>query len=100
MVVKEYQPLSIVKDVKFKKIVNLLNPGYALPSQKPLTTNLIPQEFQKVSENVMSALSQATAVAITTDSWTSTSCKKLHCSYLPFCSFRRTKNIHFGLFRV
>lgn len=71
MITKEYQPLTIVEDVEFKKLINMLNPSYLLPSRKTLTTNLLQQEYLRVSERVRYELSTATAVAITTDSWTS-----------------------------
>lgn len=73
MVVKEYQPLSIVDDDEFKKLVYMLNPGYNLPSRKTLTKNLIPQAFAKVSDSVSIELSKTTAVALTADCWTSIS---------------------------
>lgn len=71
MVTKEYQPLTLVEDKEFKKFVALLNPSYLLPSRKTLTSNLIPQYFNKVSETVLGELARAEAVALTTDTWTS-----------------------------
>lgn len=35
MIVKEYYPFSIVEDVEFIKLVNMLNSGYSLPLGKP-----------------------------------------------------------------
>jgi hypothetical protein len=40
IIVKEYKSFSIVEDVKFKKMINMLSPGYSLPSRKTLSTLL------------------------------------------------------------
>lgn len=71
VVTKEYHPLSIVEDKEFKTFITMLNPGYSLPSRKTLSTNLIPQQYKRVSEMVQSDISQATGVSLTFDSWTS-----------------------------
>lgn len=71
MVVKEYQPFSIVEDIEFKKFVNMLCPGYSLPSRKTVTNSLLPQIYNKTKEEVKLKINQSHAVCITTDSWTS-----------------------------
>lgn len=73
MICKEYQPISIVEDTEFKKFVFMLNPGYSLPSRKTVTTNLIPQHYIRVYDNIKKNLLTATAVSLTTDTWTSSS---------------------------
>ncbi|CAH1957175.1 unnamed protein product [Acanthoscelides obtectus] len=45
MIVKEYQPISIVEDKEFKKFVNMLNPGYSLPTRKTISQTLIPNLY-------------------------------------------------------
>ncbi|XP_064488570.1 E3 SUMO-protein ligase ZBED1-like [Ornithodoros turicata] len=71
MVVKGYYPFSIVDDKKFKKLVELLNSGYRLPSRKSLSTTMLCQMYNKVSEVVRKELQDVTSVCIKTDSWTS-----------------------------
>lgn len=36
MTCKEYHPFSLVKDVKFRKLLNILNPNYVLPNRRTL----------------------------------------------------------------
>ncbi|KAF0715473.1 zinc finger BED domain-containing protein 1-like [Aphis craccivora] len=55
MIVKKYYPFSNVKDPEFKKFVQMLNPGYTLPSRNTVSNSLIPRF----------------AVCLTTDCWTS-----------------------------
>ncbi|XP_072380666.1 E3 SUMO-protein ligase ZBED1-like [Diabrotica undecimpunctata] len=71
MVVKEYQPFSLVDDVEFKKFVSMLNPGYSLPTRKTLSNNLLSQLYQSELEKVKQKLKNINAVCLTTDTWTS-----------------------------
>lgn len=52
MIVKEYYPFSIVEDAEFKKLIYMLNPGYALPSRKTLSTSLLPVLYNKVYNEI------------------------------------------------
>lgn len=49
----------------------LLNPAYSLPTRKTISTSLIPKLYNKVAVVVKIKLSQAEAVCLTTDGWTS-----------------------------
>lgn len=71
LIVKDYHPFSIVESESFKSFVKTLNPGYSLPSRKTVSTSLIPQLYNKTAEVVREELNDASAVAITTDGWTS-----------------------------
>ncbi|XP_025203269.1 zinc finger BED domain-containing protein 6-like [Melanaphis sacchari] len=72
MIVKEYYPFSIVEDVEFIKLVNMLNPGYSLPSRKTLSTSLLPVLYNEIYKKVQSDIEvNAQYVALTTDAWTS-----------------------------
>lgn len=48
MIVKEYYPFSIVEDIEFIKLVNILNPGYTLPSHKTLSKSLLPILYNEI----------------------------------------------------
>lgn len=50
MIVKEYYPFSIVED--FIKLINMLNPGYTLPSRKTFLKSLLPILCNVVYDNV------------------------------------------------
>uniref|UniRef100_A0A8D8Z989 Zinc finger BED domain-containing protein 1 n=2 Tax=Cacopsylla melanoneura TaxID=428564 RepID=A0A8D8Z989_9HEMI len=73
MVTKEYQPLSLVQDPEFKKFIELVSqcPGYKLPTRKTITEGLIPSQYESTRTEVKSKLGIASAVCLTTDSWTS-----------------------------
>lgn len=72
MIVKEYYPFIIVEDVEFIKLVNMLNPGYSLPSRKTLSTSLLPVLYNEIYKKVQSDIEvNAQYVALTTDAWTS-----------------------------
>nr|CAI5830783.1 unnamed protein product [Callosobruchus analis] len=70
-VVKEYQPFRIVEDTEFKKFVNMLCPGYSLPSRKTISGSLIPQIMNTTKEIVSQKIGRAAAICLTTDGWTS-----------------------------
>lgn len=71
MIAKEYHPLSLVNDEEFKKFVSLLNPSYTLPTRKTLSESLLPQLYMQLKERVKIEISNALAVCVTTDAWTS-----------------------------
>ncbi|KAI5722968.1 hypothetical protein M8J76_016315 [Diaphorina citri] len=73
MIVKEYQPLSLVEDTEFKKFLELVSqcPNYKLPTRKTITEGLIPTLYERKKQEVKMKLASASAVCLTTDSWTS-----------------------------
>lgn len=72
MIVKEYYPFSIVEDIEFKKLINMLNPGYSLLCRKTLSTSLLPVLYNKIHQQVQSDIEvNAQYIALTTDAWTS-----------------------------
>lgn len=72
MIVKEYYPFSIVEDKEFKKLINMLNPGYSLPSRKTLSVSLLPVLYNKIYDEIKLDIEvNAHYVSLTTDAWTS-----------------------------
>ncbi|XP_050066594.1 E3 SUMO-protein ligase ZBED1-like, partial [Aphis gossypii] len=72
MIVKEYYPFSIVEDSEFVKLLNILNPGYTLPSRKTLTKSRLPIMYNEIYDKVKHDIyANANYVSLTTDSWTS-----------------------------
>ena len=65
----DFQPFSVVDDKGFRRFTHALNPMYAIPSRKTLPKNhpLYDRERASLQERVK----KATAVCLTTDSWTS-----------------------------
>lgn len=70
MIAKGYA-LRMVDEVEFRKFVEMLNPGYTLPTRKPLSESLLPKLYNKVHEAVEKQIQKAAAICITTDAWTS-----------------------------
>ncbi|KAH9632483.1 hypothetical protein HF086_011944, partial [Spodoptera exigua] len=71
MIAKGYHALRLVDEVEFRKFVEMLNPGYTLPTRKTLSESLLPKVYNKVLETKKKQIAKAAAVCITTDAWTS-----------------------------
>ena len=52
MIVGDLQPLSVVEDKGFKKLVNGLNPRYDLPSRREIGRTLLPSIYNREVERV------------------------------------------------
>ncbi|XP_068118237.1 zinc finger BED domain-containing protein 4-like [Hyperolius riggenbachi] len=74
MICKANQPLSIVEDRGFRKLLNHLEPRYVIPSRKHLAEKVIPQMYEEVKTKVEDLLGKNNFIGLTTDMWTSTSC--------------------------
>lgn len=71
VIFKEYQPFSLVEDVEFKKFVNMLNPNYALPSRKTISS-LLSIKYNQIYDQIKANLNRNVEfVSLTTDTWTS-----------------------------
>ncbi|KAK3854720.1 hypothetical protein Pcinc_038814 [Petrolisthes cinctipes] len=71
MIAKDFQPFSVVEDKGFKNYCLALNPSYVLPARKTLSQKIIPKLYDRQRESLQTELSKASAVCITSDSWTS-----------------------------
>ncbi len=50
MIVKDFQPLSIVQDKGFVSLVAALHPRYQLPCRQTVANKLLPMYYKKVQE--------------------------------------------------
>lgn len=73
MITKEYHPFSIIEDQEFRRLLNLLNPSYKIPTRKTVSNSLIPAFYNQIVDIVKERIERAFAVCITTDGWTSRS---------------------------
>lgn len=64
------RPLSIVNDPELATLLENLQPGYQLPSRTHLS-KILTKHHQAGSEELISLLERAPAVALTSDCWTS-----------------------------
>lgn len=71
MIVKDLQPLSVVENDGFRKLVHGLNPKYELPSRRVVARTLLPSLYNDEVQRVSDQLSEAKYVSLTTDLWTS-----------------------------
>ena len=71
MIVKYYQPFTIVEDVGFRELVKELEPRYKIIGRKKLTKELLPECFGISVRTLHEKLEKCNYVAVTTDAWTS-----------------------------
>ena len=70
MVALDLRPCSFVSGAGFQKLMNLAEPGYRVPSKTHITT-LLGKKHVEGRTRLKKLLSSASAVALTTDMWTS-----------------------------
>ncbi|MGH0146677.1 UNVERIFIED_CONTAM: hypothetical protein FKN15_039620 [Acipenser sinensis] len=70
MILKDLRPISIVEGEGFRKFLELLEPGYQLPS-RTFFTQMIEKKYIGTMENIKAKLKTAEKIALTSDIWTS-----------------------------
>ena len=72
MLAVDCQPLSVVEDVGFKRVLQILEPCYKCPSRKYFTdTMYVPKIYTGMKEEVSKLISGAKHISFTTDMWSS-----------------------------
>lgn len=71
MIASDFQPFSVVDDRGFRRFIHALNPAYAIPSRKTLSQKIISGLYDRERASLQERVRNATAVCLTTDSWTS-----------------------------
>ncbi|XP_056269527.1 zinc finger BED domain-containing protein 4-like [Pseudoliparis swirei] len=71
MIACDFQPFSVVDDKGFRRFIHALNPMYAIPSRKTVSQGIIPGLYDRERATLQERVKKATAVCLTTDSWTS-----------------------------
>lgn len=72
MIVLDNQPISVVTDLGFKKLLNTLDPKYNIPSRTYFLGTVIPKLYEKCKTNILKKLTDAssnTKISFTTDIW-------------------------------
>ncbi|KAL3969495.1 Arf-GAP with GTPase, ANK repeat and PH domain-containing protein 2 [Sarotherodon galilaeus] len=67
----DLRPYSVAQNKGFKHLMNVLEPGYDIPSRAHFSEKIVPSMYEQEKSKVMAELSQASSVALTTDGWTS-----------------------------
>ncbi|XP_019748743.1 zinc finger BED domain-containing protein 1-like [Hippocampus comes] len=70
LVVKDWQPFSIVDDCGFKALVASLDPTYALPSRRALK-KMVAEKSEEEKSKAKAAVGGAEAVSLTAETWSS-----------------------------
>ncbi|XP_073331910.1 zinc finger BED domain-containing protein 4-like [Pagrus major] len=68
------QPLSVVDNVGFRRLLSTLEPRYEIPSRPYITDVMVPKLFEDVKKKVRDQVNKASALSFTTDIWTSSVC--------------------------
>jgi zinc finger BED domain-containing protein 1 (E3 SUMO-protein ligase ZBED1) len=71
VVCKEGLPFRLVESKSFKAFVGELDPRYAVPTRKELSTHLLSETYDATKALIKADIAVAKAVALTTDMWTS-----------------------------
>ncbi|XP_053158125.1 zinc finger BED domain-containing protein 4-like [Hemicordylus capensis] len=83
MIALDDQPLSIVENVGFRRLLQLLSPDYKIPSRTTFSRRVVPSLYRACREAVLARLRAAgpsTSVHFTADIWTSRS--GLHTAFM------------------
>ncbi|KAG8176090.1 hypothetical protein JTE90_025548 [Oedothorax gibbosus] len=70
LIVKEYNPFSIVEDKEFINFVKLLCPTYKLPYRKTISNGLLNATYNDAVDECRKVLDKVRNVSLTTDGWT------------------------------
>ncbi|KAL4123358.1 hypothetical protein QTP88_015554 [Uroleucon formosanum] len=97
MIVFDYQPLSVVENVRFLEYTKKLQPLYSVPSRKQLTTKLLPQEYDNIHSKLKSILETIADLSITNDMWTSDCNKSTIVGHFKHSSYANGKLREFQL---
>lgn len=81
MIATDNQPISILENDGFNRLLHLLKPKYKLPGRKYMSEVVIPGIYERVKISIKDEISKATAVSITSDMWT---CLNNMVSFLSF----------------
>ena len=69
MMALDFQPLSIVSDVGFIRLLNTLEPRYKLPSRRYFTDKVIPEIKQSVDLKIAELIKNVQYLSFTMDTW-------------------------------
>ena len=89
MIALDNQSFSIVDDLGFKNLVQVLEPRYNLPSCRYFAEVIIPDMYQQIKERIVEFLKQQDFLSCTTDLWSSVAQDSMlslttHCICLDF----------------
>jgi len=69
MMALDYQPLSVVTDVGFIRLLQVVKPMYKMPSRKYFTDNVLPKIKESIDTKLAELLKDVEFLSLTTDIW-------------------------------
>uniref|UniRef100_A0A1X7U1V4 Uncharacterized protein n=1 Tax=Amphimedon queenslandica TaxID=400682 RepID=A0A1X7U1V4_AMPQE len=69
MIAFDTQPISVVEDVGFTHLLQVLEPRYKLPSRQYITTKILPETYEHVLKSVKCVLDYGRFYSVITDVW-------------------------------
>ena len=73
-IVLDSQPLSVVDNEGFRRLLEHLEPRYSLPSRKYFSETAPPELYKKACKHISEELKDVTSMSFTTDIWSSDVC--------------------------
>ncbi len=73
-IVLDDQPLSVVENTGFRRLMDHLEPRYSLPSRTYISETALPELYSRVSSHVADQLKDVQSFSFTTDIWSSDVC--------------------------
>ncbi|XP_054280480.1 zinc finger BED domain-containing protein 4-like [Macrosteles quadrilineatus] len=70
MICLDIQPLSVVENKGFRRLLNYLEPRYTIPTRKTFTNKILVEMYEETMKKVQAEMMEVESVAITTDMWT------------------------------
>lgn len=70
MIAVDNQPISVVEDKGFNRLMQLVKPKYQMPSRKHVGETVIPQLYEQLKKTIQDELSKTNTVSVTSDMWT------------------------------
>lgn len=67
----DLRPFSVVDQPGFKKMIDVLEPRYSVPTRQHFSEKIIPELYAETRRDIELAIAKADHIAITTDGWTS-----------------------------
>jgi len=71
MIAFDFQPFSVVEDEGFKRLLQVLDPRYQIPSRKHFSETVIPKMYEEMKAKVKACIDPIPFIVFTTDCWTS-----------------------------
>lgn len=68
------QPLSVVEEQSFRRMITCLDPRYDAPSRRHLTDVCLPQLYQTVYAHIETLLKDNISISFTSDIWSADAC--------------------------